>query len=110
VDANASAAGSGAIGAGSPKDAGLTWDDLPWFRSITKMRIVLKGVATAADAVLAVRAGVDGIVCSNHGGRQQDTARSGLEILAEVSPRLRRCDDGIFSAAMQPPHGLLKTS
>eukprot|EP01051_Picozoa_sp_SAG22_P009725 SAG22_NODE_831_length_6940_cov_12.139599_6_plen_480_part_00 len=84
-----SAGGSGAIGTGSPKDAGLNWDDIPWFRSVTSMKLVLKGVQTAADAVLAVQAGVDGIVCSNHGGRQQDTARSGLEVLSEVMPALR---------------------
>eukprot|EP01052_Picozoa_sp_SAG31_P019880 SAG31_NODE_1468_length_8223_cov_37.850320_8_plen_107_part_00 len=54
------------------------------------MKLVLKGVQTAADAVLAVNAGVDGIVCSNHGGRQQDTARSGLEVLSEVMPALRK--------------------
>lgn len=54
------------------------------------MKLMLKGVQTAADAVLAVKAGVDGIVCSNHGGRQQDTARSGLEVLGEVMPALRK--------------------
>ena len=89
VDSNTSAAGSGAIGTGSPKDASLNWDDIPWFRSTTKMKLFLKGVGTAEDAVLAKKAGLDGIVCSNHGGRQLNTARSGLEILAEVTAALR---------------------
>merc|ERR1719263_2216024 len=70
-------------------DPGFKWEDLTWLRSITKLPIYLKGVQCAEDAVLALRAGVQGIVCSNHGGRQLDTARSGIEILAEVVPALR---------------------
>jgi len=70
-------------------DPSLCWKDLPWFRSITKMKIVLKGVQTAEDALLAVEHGVDGMVLSNHGGRQLDTARSGIEILVEVMAALR---------------------
>ncbi|KAI0042574.1 glyoxylate dehydrogenase [Auriscalpium vulgare] len=70
-------------------DPSLCWEDIPWFQSITKMPIILKGVATAEDAILAYEAGVQGIVLSNHGGRQLDTARSGLEILTEVTAALR---------------------
>ncbi|TFY57598.1 hypothetical protein EVJ58_g6927 [Rhodofomes roseus] len=51
--------------------------------------IILKGIATAEDAILAYESGVQGIVLSNHGGRQLDTARSGLEVLVEVIPALR---------------------
>lgn len=71
-------------------DPGLCWDDIPWFKSITKMPILLKGIQTGEDAVLAAKAGVAGIVVSNHGGRQLDTARSGIEILAEVTTALQR--------------------
>eukprot|EP00756_Hemistasia_phaeocysticola_P057887 Hpha_TRINITY_DN34496_c0_g1::TRINITY_DN34496_c0_g1_i1::g.96162::m.96162/K00101/lldD; L-lactate dehydrogenase (cytochrome) len=71
-------------------DPSLCWDDLAWFRSITKMKIVLKGIQCAEDAVLAAEHGVDGIVCSNHGGRQLDTARSGVEVLPEVMAALRQ--------------------
>ena len=88
VGAASSSAGSGAIGSGSPKDASLKWEDIPWFRSATKMKLFLKGVGTGEDAVRALEAGVDGIVCSNHGGRQLNTARSGIEILAEVTEAL----------------------
>ena len=45
------------------------------------MPIILKGIGSAEDAVLAYEAGVQGIVLSNHGGRQLDTARSGIEVL-----------------------------
>ncbi|EPT00384.1 hypothetical protein FOMPIDRAFT_1023784 [Fomitopsis schrenkii] len=70
-------------------DPSLSWKDIPWFKSITKMPIILKGISTAEDAILAYEAGVQGIVLSNHGGRQLDTARSGLEVLVEVVPALR---------------------
>ncbi|KAF7312632.1 Glyoxylate dehydrogenase [Mycena indigotica] len=70
-------------------DPSLSWKDIPWFQSITKMPIILKGIGCAEDAVLAYEAGVQGIVLSNHGGRQLDTARSGIEVLAEVVAALR---------------------
>ena len=53
------------------------------------MPIILKGVTTWEDAVLAAEAGVQGIVVSNHGGRQLDTAPSGLEALVEITTKLR---------------------
>ncbi|KAI0741103.1 glyoxylate dehydrogenase [Earliella scabrosa] len=70
-------------------DPSLSWKDIPWFKSITKMPIILKGIGSAEDAVLAYEAGVQGIVLSNHGGRQLDTARSGIEVLIEVVSALR---------------------
>ena len=71
-------------------DTSLCWNDLKWFKSVTTMKIVLKGVATWEDVIAAYEAGVDGVVLSNHGGRQLDTARSGIEILSEVIPALNR--------------------
>jgi L-lactate dehydrogenase (cytochrome) len=65
-------------------DPSLNWDDIEWFKSITNMPIVLKGIQRADDALKAVEYGVAGIVCSNHGGRQIDTSRSGIEILEDV--------------------------
>lgn len=67
----------------------LTWKDVPWFRSLTSMPLVLKGVQSGADAVLAYEHGLDGIVISNHGGRNMDTARPALEVLIEVMAALR---------------------
>ncbi|CAE6533021.1 unnamed protein product, partial [Rhizoctonia solani] len=75
-------------------DPGLSWRDLDWFRSITKMPIVLKGVQCWEDAVLAAECGCAGIVLSNHGGRQLDTSRSGIEVLEEVVTALR--ERGLF--------------
>ncbi|KAL5521339.1 hypothetical protein ACEPAG_9263 [Sanghuangporus baumii] len=65
-------------------DPSLSWKDIPWFKSITKMPIILKGVQRWEDALRAYDAGVAGVVLSNHGGRQLDTAPSGIEILVSV--------------------------
>jgi 4-hydroxymandelate oxidase len=63
----------------------LTWDDIGWVRERTNgLPLLLKGILTAEDAELAVAAGVDGIVVSNHGGRQLDGAPAGLTALPEV--------------------------
>ena len=70
-------------------DPSLSWKDIPWFLSITKMPIILKGVQRVEDVLKAIDAGVHGVVLSNHGGRQLDFARSGIEVLAEVMPVLR---------------------
>lgn len=70
-------------------DPALSWDSIPWFRRITKMPIVLKGVQRVEDVIHAIECGVHGVVLSNHGGRQLDFARSGIEILAETMPVLR---------------------
>jgi L-lactate dehydrogenase (cytochrome) len=71
-------------------DPGLNWDDIPWLMEIAGgMPVFLKGVQCAEDAVMAHQKGLSGLVLSNHGGRQIDSARSGLEILAEVMPALR---------------------
>lgn len=70
-------------------DPTLSWSDLPWFLSITKMPIILKGVQRVEDVIRAVESGVHGVVLSNHGGRQLDFARSAIEILAEVMPVLK---------------------
>jgi L-lactate dehydrogenase (cytochrome) len=70
-------------------DPSLSWKDMPWFKSVTNMPIILKGVATPEDALLAYDAGLQGVVLSNHGGRQLDTSRSGLENLIEVVEALK---------------------
>lgn len=70
-------------------DPSLSWKDVPWFLSITKMPIILKGVQRVEDVIRAIEAGVHGVVLSNHGGRQLDFARSGIEVLSEVMPVLR---------------------
>ncbi|KAJ3890084.1 FMN-dependent dehydrogenase-domain-containing protein [Lentinula edodes] len=70
-------------------DPGLKWSDLDWFKSITKMPLILKGVQCWEDALEAYDQGLAGVVLSNHGGRQLDFARSGIEILAECVKHLK---------------------
>jgi lactate 2-monooxygenase len=62
----------------------LRWDDLAWLRELTSLPLLAKGVLTGEDAVRAFDAGVDGIVVSNHGGRQVDGAVASLDALVEV--------------------------
>ena len=62
----------------------LTWAELAWLRERTKLPILVKGVLTGEDARLALDHGVDGIVVSNHGGRQVDGAVASLDALVEV--------------------------
>ncbi|KAF8629566.1 hypothetical protein AX15_003379 [Amanita polypyramis BW_CC] len=69
-------------------DPSLNWNDLNWFKSITKMPLVLKGVQCWEDALEAYDRGMAGVVLSNHGGRQLDFARSGIEVLVEVVEKL----------------------
>lgn len=72
----------------------LCWEDIAWIRSSTKIPIVLKGIQTAEDALMAAFFKVDGLVVSNHGGRQMDNARASIDILEEVVEALDRinCD------------------
>ncbi|HMD30742.1 MAG TPA: alpha-hydroxy-acid oxidizing protein, partial [Candidatus Acidoferrales bacterium] len=62
----------------------LNWSDLPFLRSHTKLPIVLKGILHPEDAAKAVDSGVDGIIVSNHGGRQVDGAIGALDALPRV--------------------------
>lgn len=65
-------------------DSSLNWEDLKWLRKATKLPIVLKGVQTAEDAVLAADRGVDGIIVGNHGGRSLDTSTPAVLVLLEL--------------------------
>ncbi|MDP3740444.1 MAG: L-lactate dehydrogenase [Hyphomonadaceae bacterium] len=65
-------------------DPTLTWDDLAWIKQAWGGPIVIKGILDPEDARLACEAGVDGIVVSNHGGRQLDDALSGIRALPGV--------------------------
>ena len=70
-------------------DPTLTWKDIDWFRSITKLPILLKGIQNPADADRAVTAGVAGIIVSNHGARDLDTAPATIDELPDVVAKVR---------------------
>ncbi|MQY03020.1 aminotransferase class I/II-fold pyridoxal phosphate-dependent enzyme [Actinomadura macrotermitis] len=63
----------------------LDWSVIDWIRSVSPLPLLLKGVLTGRDAARAVDAGVEGIVVSNHGGRQLDGAPATLEVLPEIA-------------------------
>jgi lactate 2-monooxygenase len=66
-------------------DLSLTWDDLPFLRQHWNGPIVLKGILSAADALRAADAGMDGVIVSNHGGRQVDGEVAALDALPAVA-------------------------
>jgi isopentenyl diphosphate isomerase/L-lactate dehydrogenase-like FMN-dependent dehydrogenase len=85
-DADRHGRGPGATPGSVPQLASLspTWADLDWIRSMWKGPLVVKGVLTAEDARHAIDRGADGIVVSNHGGRQLDGTPATLAVLPEV--------------------------
>ncbi len=66
-------------------ETALTWKDLAWLRSITRLPLLVKGIVRPDDAVRAVEAGASGIVVSNHGGRQLDTSPATLTVLPSIA-------------------------
>ncbi len=81
-------------------DPSLSWDDIRWLRDLWPGRLIVKGLIHPEDAVRAVSVGADGIVLSNHGGRQLDGSISAMEVLPdvvrEVNGRLAVMLDGGF--------------
>ena len=71
-------------------DQSLNWRDIDWIRKIWPGKLVLKGILDVDDAKTAVAAGADGIVVSNHGGRQLDGAPATVRVLPEIAERGRR--------------------
>lgn len=65
-------------------DAALSWKDVEWLRSVTKIPVVLKGVMNPDDADRAAKSGVAGIIVSNHGGRNLDTLPATIDVLPQV--------------------------
>uniref|UniRef100_A0A8C8B1G0 Hydroxyacid oxidase 2 n=1 Tax=Otus sunia TaxID=257818 RepID=A0A8C8B1G0_9STRI len=65
-------------------DPSVTWNDIYWLRSLTHLPIIIKGILTKEDAELAVSHGVQGIIVSNHGGRQLDGGPATIDALVEV--------------------------
>ena len=62
----------------------LTWDDMPWLRSLTTLPLILKGICHPDDARRAIDAGADAIYCSNHGGRQANGGIAAIDCLPGV--------------------------
>ena len=66
-------------------EATITWDDIAWIRQFWRGKLLIKGVLSAGDAERALALGCDGIVLSNHGGRQLDYCVAAIDVLPEVA-------------------------
>ncbi len=80
---------TGGEGAGDPFQARFSWDDIKRIRGKCKLPLILKGIATAEDALLAIDHGIDVVYVSNHGGRQLDHGLGGMDVLPEVVEAVR---------------------
>jgi len=70
--------------AGFEYQATMTWELVDWIRDHLEIPLIMKGIGTAEDAVLAVKHGIEMVYVSNHGGRQLDHGRGALEVLPEI--------------------------
>ncbi|XP_061492356.1 2-Hydroxyacid oxidase 2 isoform X2 [Rhineura floridana] len=66
-------------------DPSVNWNDISWLQSITCLPLIIKGILTKEDAELAMRHGVQGIIVSNHGGRQLDGVPASIDALVEIT-------------------------
>jgi glycolate oxidase len=95
-------------GTGYEYRAGLTWDFLDAIKELARLPFILKGVATAEDAVLAVEHGVDTIYVSNHGGRQLDHGRATIDMLPEIVDGVRGRAEILFDGGIVRGSDVLK--
>lgn len=82
-------------------DASLTWEDLKIIREHTKLPILLKGIQTIEDAQKSIKYGADGIVVSNHGGRQVDGAIGSLDVLKEIADAVGEKTTVLFDSGIR---------
>ena len=89
-------------------DPTLTWGDLAWLRDRTSLPVVLKGVLHPDDARAAVDAGVDGLIVSNHGGRQVDGAIAALDALPGVLEAVGAARPVLFDSGVRTGADVVK--
>jgi len=82
-------------------DASLTWDDLDWLTDQTDLPVVLKGILHPDDARKAVEKGAEGVVVSNHGGRQVDNAIGALDALPGIVDEIGDDADVLFDSGIR---------
>jgi len=85
-------------------DQSLTWEDVDWLKSVSRLPIIIKGIMTAEDARLAIQHGASAVFVSNHGGRQVDTVSSTIDVLDEIVNEVKgRCeiylDGGVYTGS-----------
>ncbi|WP_118184669.1 alpha-hydroxy acid oxidase [Paraburkholderia phosphatilytica] len=89
-------------------DRSIAWADLAWLRRHWPGRLLVKGVQSATDALHASKHEVDGVVLSNHGGRQLDGAPSAMDVLAEAAPLVRRDFDLFIDGGVRRGSDIVK--
>lgn len=92
----------------SQVDPALTWTDVAWLRSITRLPVIVKGVLRADDARRAVDHGAAAVVVSNHGGRQLDTAVASLDALPEIAQAVGEQIDVLIDGGVRRGTDVLK--
>jgi isopentenyl diphosphate isomerase/L-lactate dehydrogenase-like FMN-dependent dehydrogenase len=86
----------------------LCWDDLPWLREISSLPIMIKGILHPADASRAMDCGADGIVVSNHGGRQLDGSVAALDALPAIREAVGSAFPVLFDSGVRTGTDLVK--
>jgi isopentenyl diphosphate isomerase/L-lactate dehydrogenase-like FMN-dependent dehydrogenase len=86
----------------------FTWDDVEWLKKTTKLPILLKGILSPRDAVTAIDHGADGIIVSNHGGRQVDGAIASLDALPKVCDAVKNRVPVLFDSGIRRGPDVLK--
>ena len=89
-------------------DATLSWKDVEWVKNLWGGKLVLKGILDAEDARIALSAGVDAIVVSNHGGRQLDGTISSIRALPEVVDAVKGKTEVWFDGGIRSGQDVLK--
>lgn len=92
----------------SNSDQSLNWRDLDWIRERWKGKLVLKGILDVEDAKNAAREGVDGIVVSNHGGRQLDGAAGSISVLPHLADAVGDRIEVLFDSGVRSGHDVFK--
>ena len=89
-------------------DQSLNWRDIDWIRKLWPGKLVLKGILDAEDARTAVAAGADGIVVSNHGGRQLDGAPATIRVLPEIASAVGDRTEVLFDGGIRSGQDVMK--
>ncbi len=100
--------GSGLAAYAAAQRYNLKWEDIEWLRSITKLPILLKGILRDDDGQRAVDHGAAGIIVSNHGGRQLDTAVASIDALPEVVEAVNGAVDVLVDGGIRRGTDILK--
>ncbi|MBY0530359.1 MAG: alpha-hydroxy-acid oxidizing protein [Xanthobacteraceae bacterium] len=89
-------------------DPALNWEDVKWIRKLWKGKLIIKGIMEVSDAKLALKHGADGIVVSNHGGRQLDGAPSSISALPKIVDAIGDKTEVLFDGGIRTGQDLMR--